>query len=406
MARPGANGMNRIWLHDTRIADPETSAEVPGSLLIENGRILDRLRPRDPAPDGAEPISLAGARLAPGFVDLHFHGELAACSIDDALEALRRASASLARHGVTAFLATTVAWPASELRSRIERLAAALAETQWPGAIPIGIHLEGPWIRPEAAGAQPPEGIRPYDPAEGAAIFDRAGTALRLVTLAPELPGARQLETDLAQRGVVIAVGHTLANDADLHASIANGACHVTHLFNAMGSVRHRQAAAEPRPGGFAGLALADDRIGCDLIADGVHVHPDWLRLAARAKRDRLILISDRIDLPETPSITRAWLGAEQLRSDGVAWRLPDGRLAGSRLALDAAIRNVLEWRVMGSQQAIAACTLQPARLLGIERERGTLRVGARADLVELSEAGNVLATWIGGRRLPAADPA
>jgi N-acetylglucosamine-6-phosphate deacetylase len=398
--------MKRIWLRDARIADPEASAEAPGSLLIENGRILDRLGEDAPAPADAEPISLAGARLAPGFVDLHFHGELAACAIDDASRALRRASASLARHGVTAFLATTVAWPAAELRSRIERLAAALAETQWPGAIPIGIHLEGPWIRPEAAGAQPPDGIRPYSAAEGAAIFDRAGDTLRLVTLAPELPGARRLETDLAQRGVVIAVGHTLANDADLHESIANGACHVTHLFNAMGSVRHRQATTDPRADGFAGLALAEDRLGCDVIADGVHVHPDWLRLAARVKRDRLVLISDRIDLPETPSIAQAWLGAEQLRSDGDAWRLPDGRLAGSRLTLDAALRNVVDWRVLDSQQAIAACTLRPARLLGIERERGTLRVGARADLVELSEAGDVLATWIGGRRLPAADPA
>ena len=133
--------------------------------------------------------------------------------------ALRRASASLARHGVTAFLATTVAWPSAELRLRIERLAAALAETQWPGAVPIGIHLEGPWIRPEAAGAQPPDGIRPYDPAEGAAIFDRAGSALRLVTLAPELPGARRLEADLARRGVAIAVGHTLASERPISAT-------------------------------------------------------------------------------------------------------------------------------------------------------------------------------------------
>lgn len=398
--------MKRIWLRDALLADPESPVEVPGSLLIAEGRILARLAPGDPTPAGAEPVSLAGARLAPGFVDLHFHGELAACAIDDAAAALRRSSASLARHGVTAFLATTVAWPASELRGRIERLAAALTETRWPGAIPIGIHLEGPWIRPEAAGAQPPEGIRPYDAAEGAAIFDRAGSALRLVTLAPELPGARQLETDLGQRGVAIAVGHTLANHADLHASIANGAAHVTHLFNAMGSVRHREAVADLHPAGFAGLVLADDRIGCDLIADGVHVHPDWLRLAARTKRDRFVLISDRIDLPEVPSVTRAWLGAEQLCSDGVAWRLPDGRLAGSQLTLDAAIRNVVGWRIVDSQQAIAACTLRPARLLGIERERGTLRVGARADLVELSDGGEVLATWIGGQRLAAADPA
>ncbi len=371
-----------------------------GSLLIEDGRITARIDPGDPPPADAQAISLGGARLAPGFVDIHFHGELAACAADDAVGALRRASASLARHGVTAFLATTVAWPASELRLRIEALASALAGTEWPGAIPIGIHLEGPWIRPEAAGAQPPDGIRPYEPVEGAAIFDRASSALRLVTLAPELPGARRLEADLARRGIAIAVGHTLASDADLRASVSNGACHATHLFNAMGSRCHRDATTDPHAEGFARLVLREEQIGCDVIADGAHVHPDWLHLAVRAKGDRLMLISDRIDLPETASGTPAWLGAARITSDGVAWRLPDGRLAGSLLTLDAAIRNLERWRVMSAHAAITACTLRPARLLGIEREYGTLRVGARADLVALTAAGEVIATWVGGREV------
>ena len=397
--------MNLIWLHDAVLADPEASAEIASSLLIEDGRIAARIGPGDPAPADSEAISLGGARLTPGFVDVHFHGELAACRVDDAASALRRASASLARHGVTAFLATTVAWPAPELRLRIERLASALAETQWPGAVPIGLHLEGPWIRPEAAGAQPPDGIRPYDPAEGAAIFDRAGSALRLVTLAPELPGARRLEADLARRGVAIAVGHTLATASDLQDSLANGACHATHLFNAMGSLRHREPAPAARADGFAGLVLAEEQLGCDVIADGAHVHPDWLRLAARTKRSRLILISDRIDVPEATAATPMWLSADRLTSDGIAWRLPGGRLAGSLLTLDAAIRNVESWRVMSPGEAVAACTLRPARLLGIERQHGTLRVGARADFVALSDAGDVIATWVGGREVFRAKP-
>jgi N-acetylglucosamine-6-phosphate deacetylase len=195
-------------------------------------------------------------------------------------------------------------------------------------------------------------------------------------------------------------VGHTLANDADLRASVANGACHATHLFNAMGSRRHRQAASDPHADGFAAFVLREERIGCDVIADGAHVHPDWLRLAARAKPDRVTLISDRIDLPEIASSTPAWLAAERLTSDGTAWRLPDGRLAGSLLTLDAAIRNVARWNVMSSREAIAACTLRPARLIGAARDRGTLRIGARADLVALSEAGEVIATWVGGREV------
>lgn len=173
----------------------------------------------------------------------------------------------------------------------------------------------------------------------------------------------------------------------------------MTHLFNAMGCTRHRTPAGDARMDGFADVALGEPALGCDLIADGAHVHPDWLRLAARQKGDRTILISDRIDV--SAADRAGWLGADRMRSDGVAWRLPDGRLAGSLLMLDDAIRNAERWRVMSFHDAVAACTLRPARLLGIERERGTLRPGARADLVAFDADGSVAQTWIGGRPVP-----
>lgn len=390
--------MARIWLDDAVLVDPEAPGPAPGSLLIDDGAIEARLVPGDPPPADAVRVALGGARLAPGLIDLHFHGALPTGAAHDAPAALARASASLARHGVTAFLATSVAWPADELRTRVETLVAALDAGRWPGAIPIGLHLEGPWIRDAAAGAQPPDGIRPYAAREGAELFDRAGTALRLVTLAPELDGARALEAELARRGVRIALGHTLADAEAVAASVANGATHVTHLFNAMGCTRQRAPADATPLGGFAGIALAEPALGCDLIADGAHVHPDWLRVAARAKGGRTILISDRIDVASADR--SGWLGADRMRSDGVAWRLPDGRLAGSLLMLDDAIRNADRWRVMGFHDAVAACTLRPARLLGIERERGTLRPGSRADLAVFAADGAVAATWIGGREV------
>ena len=392
------------WLHDANLVDPETGTIEAGAIGIEHGRIAAVIRGTSPVPTGETATSLAGARVAPGFVDVHYHGALPGCDPDDAAAALIAASASLVRHGVTAFLATTVAWPATDLAKRVSRLAAVLAEGAWPGAIPIGLHLEGPWIRPEAAGAQPPQGIRPYEAREGAELFDRIGSLLRLVTLAPELEGARLLERELARRGVAIALGHTLADESSLRASVANGACHVTHLFNAMGCRSHREArrpGAEPE--GFARLALGEEALGCDLIADGAHVHSDWLRLAAEAKRERTLLISDRIDVGERSA---GWLGADRMRSDGVAWRLPNGRLAGSLLTLDAAIRNAERMRVMPFHDAVGACTIRPARLIGAERERGTLRVGARADLVALDASGAVLRTWVGGRQVWAADAA
>jgi N-acetylglucosamine-6-phosphate deacetylase len=388
--------MARLLLRDAVLLDPEAPIERPGAVLIDGERIEAVFDAEAAPPPDVPAIPLDGAYLAPGFLDIHYHGALPGCAIDDAHLSLRAESASLARHGVTAFLATTVAWPSGELAARIAKLAEILDGTDWPGAVPIGVHLEGPWIRSDAAGAQPPSGIRPFDAREGAALFDRLGARLRLVTLAPEIDGARTLQRELARRGVAIAVGHTLAGAAALEASVGDGARHVTHLFNAMGSSGHRAARAPgARPEGFAALALADDRLGCDLIADGAHVHPDWLRLAVEAKRERTILISDRIDVAPDSA---GWLGAERMRSDGVAWRLPDGRLAGSLLTLDRAIANVAMLRVMDLYDAVRACTVRPARLIGAERERGTLRAGARADLVALDRSGGVRRVWIGGR--------
>jgi N-acetylglucosamine-6-phosphate deacetylase len=379
----------RLLLADATLLDPEAEAPRRGSLLLESGRIAARLAEGEPGPDDARRIELGGASLGPGLLDVHHHGELVLRPAHDAVEALRRASASLVRHGVTGFLPTTLAWPAPELADRVAALAAALGTAAWPGAEPLGIHLEGPWIRPEAAGAQPAPGIRPCELAEVRALLDRAGGLVRLVTFAPELPGSAALLGELGRRGVAPALGHTLATPAQIEGAAAAGARHVTHLFNAMGPLHQRGP-------GVAGAVLAEDRLSCDVIADGAHVHPDWLRVAARVKGERLLLITDRVDPPPGSA---AWADGSALASDGVAWRLADGRLAGSHLALHDAVRNCVRWRVMMTHHdAVRACTLAPARLLGIEAQRGTLRAGSRADLVLWSGAGEPLATWVAGR--------
>jgi N-acetylglucosamine-6-phosphate deacetylase len=174
-----------------------------------------------------------------------------------------------------------------------------------------------------------------------------------------------------------------------VEAAVARGARHVTHLWNAMSGLHHRAP-------GLAGAALADDRLSCDLICDGVHVHPAAVRVAARAKRERLVLISDRV----SPG---AGFGAGALNDDGTALRLADGRLAGSRLSLDRALQNAVSFGAMTRLEAVAAVSLRPARLLGLERERGTLRPGARADLALLDAEGCVAETWLAGRRAYAA---
>jgi N-acetylglucosamine-6-phosphate deacetylase len=381
-------GSDRLLFADATLLDPEAAEPARGSLLVEGGRIAARLPPGAPVPDDARRLALSGAALGPGLLDLHHHGELVLRPAREAVAALRAASASMARHGVTGFLPTTLAWPAPELAARVEALAAALAEPAgWPGAEPLGIHLEGPWIRAEAAGAQPAPGIRPCDPLELRTLLDAAAGLVRMVTFAPEVEGAALLLAELGRRGVVGAVGHTLASPEQVAAAADAGARHVTHLFNAMGPLHQRGP-------GVAASLLAEERLSCDVIADGAHVHADWLRVAARVKGERLLLITDRID--PGPA---AWPDGTRLRSDGVAWRLPDGRLAGSHLALHDAVRNCVAWRVtMTRLDALRAATLAPARLLGLESARGTLRPGARADLVLWSDAGEPLATWVAGR--------
>jgi N-acetylglucosamine-6-phosphate deacetylase len=381
--------VERLVMRNALLLDPEARSPEPGSLLIEGGRIAARLAAGEPVVADARAVDVGGRRLAPGFIDLHFHGALAFRGAEGFAEALNDAGESLLRHGTTAFLATTLAWPAPEVAARVSRLASLLDARPTRTAAPIGIHLEGPWIHPGAAGAQPRDAIRPFERSEGEEVLERGEGWIRMVTLAPEIEGATALQAALERRGIAIALGHSLARAEQVQASVERGARHVTHLFNAMGPLHHRAP-------GLAGVALGDDRLTCDLICDGVHVDPAMVRVAARAKGERLILITDRVEMRGGESLG---FGSGPLHDDGTAIRMADGGLAGSRLTLDRALGMVQEFAGLELLEAVAACTLRPARVLGVESERGTLRPGARADFAVLDEAGSVVETWIAGQR-------
>jgi N-acetylglucosamine-6-phosphate deacetylase len=379
--------LERTLLRNCILLDPEANEPQAGALLLDGEHIAARLGTQDELPEDARRVDLGGARVAPGCIDVHVHGRCIFAAPGQSAAALRHDAGELARHGTTAFLSTTVAGAVEELAQRVEALAAASAEHAADGARCLGIHLEGPWLNPEAAGAQPVAGIRPPSRSEALDLVARAAGLLRMVTLAPELEGCAAVQEALLGRGVRVALGHSLATSEQAGDAVTRGASHVTHLFNAMGPLHQRAP-------GLAGTALADDRLSCDLICDGVHVAPELVRVAARVKRERLLFISDAID----PSTAGGDFGAGGLAPAGFVWRLTDGRLAGSRSCLTQGIATAVSHDAMTQLEAVAACTLRPARLLGLEAVLGTLRPGARADLIVLGEQGELRQTWIGGR--------
>lgn len=324
-----------------------------------------------PAPAARDRVDVGGGLVVPGFVDTHCHGGGGASfSTTDPADAARAVAAHL-RHGTTTMLASLVSQPVPTLTDQIS----ALAELVTDGLL-AGVHLEGPFLAEARCGAHDPAVLREPDGDAVSALLD-AGP-VRMVTLAPELPGGIDAVRRIAGRGVLAALGHTDARSERLREAVDAGATVATHLFNAMRPLHHR----EP---GAVGALLDDDRVTVELICDLVHVHPDVVRLATRhAGPGRTTLITDAMSATGAPD-GEYTLGALDVEvRDGVA-RIPgSGALAGSTLTMDAAFRNVVTTVGMSVADAVHATATGPARLLGLDHEVGSLAAGLRADLVVL----------------------
>ncbi len=325
-----------------------------------------------------------GFLVAPGFVDLQCNGGL---GIDLAREPERLwdLAAELPRFGVTAWLPTIVSTPDGIVDRAITALAAGPPDG-WRGALPVGLHLEGPFLSPDKRGAHPAALLRP----PGLDVIDGWSRAdgVALVTIAPDLPGSLGVIAELAARGVIVSLGHTPATAAQAMAAVDAGARWVTHLFNAMATMHHR----EP---GLAGVALSDERLHVGLIPDGIHVHPSVVALAQRALGERLTIVTDAVGALGMPAGRAALGGAEVIvGDDGV--RLSDGTLAGSNLAMDQGVRNLVAFSGCAPEAALRAAATAPATVLD-DPTRGTLAPGARADLVLLTEDLHLVATIVGG---------
>jgi N-acetylglucosamine-6-phosphate deacetylase len=377
-----------------RLVTPTEAVENP-VVLVEDGRILDAAsRTARAVPGGVTAFDFSDSTLAPGFVDLHIHGGAGYDVMDDVAEALPAVEQLLARHGVTSYYPTTVTAPMDATLRALERLAVAIEKREQrtaPGtarACPLGIHLEGPFISHARRGVHPTENLlKPT-----LAAFDRFWQAgrgrIRMMTIAPELDGALEVIAEAARRGVCVSLGHS---DADLPTSqrgIAAGARHATHTFNAMRPLDHRDP-------GILGAVLTDSRLSADIIADGVHLDPAIVRLFARAKGpQQTVLITDATAATGMPDGAYRLGGLEVEVRDGRCTSA--GKLAGSVLTMDRAVRNLAQFAGWTLEQAAAAASLNPARVGGLPN-KGTLVAGADADFVVLNSAGEVERTFVGG---------
>ena len=362
----------------------------PGAVVIgDDGRIVEAGEVSH-VPEGAEVIDLPDATLVPGYIDLHVHGGGGfSLATRDAGE-IRDYARWVVSHGVTSFLPTICAGSIDE-GVEYTRTAAQASGPVDGGANVLGVNLEGPFVNPARRGALPDGWIAPPDIATFQRFAGAADGKLRLMTLAPELPGATAILKAALAGGVAVSVGHTDADFDGAAKAFAAGASHITHAFNGMRQFHHR----EPGPV-FAGLVRAG--VSIELIADGVHLHPATVQaLISAAGFDRITLVSDGVP-PAGLKAGSFALGAEEARVAEGRVLLPDGTIAGSAETLRHIVRNVVSWQAADLLGAVAMASTVPARVLGLDNRKGRIAPGYDADLVALDAGLTVAMTWVQGR--------
>jgi N-acetylglucosamine-6-phosphate deacetylase len=386
-----------IVLCANRLYTPLEEIQNP-LLFIEEG-IVSAVSSRADreVPSTATMVDLGDAILAPGFVDIHMHGGAGLDVMRASVAELPYLHKFLATHGVTGYFPTTVAAPLDETCLALERLADVIEAGQVPQATngdgaqarPLGIHLEGPFLSHKRRGVHSPENL--LEPT--LEIFDRLWQAarghVRMMTIAPELPGALEVISEAARRKVCVSIGHSDAVLEAARAGVRAGARHATHTFNAMRPLDHRDP-------GILGEVLTDQNLTADIIVDGIHVAPEVVQIFLQAKGlEGAVLITDATAAAGMPDGTYQ-LGPMQVEVKDGKCTL-NGKLAGSVLTMDGAVRNVTKFSSWSLRDAVRAATLNPSRATGLA-QHGHIAPGAEANIVVLSPNGDVRKTMICGR--------
>ena len=387
--------MTTTLLHAGRALTPSIEIADAG-ILIRDG-VIEAIGPRKgmSLPSGALEILATDQTAVPGFIDVHIHGAGGRDVMEASEEALSTVTATVAAHGTTSFVATTVTANPDETCRSVEGIARYIAnqsKSEQPRAEVLGIHYEGPFLSKARRGVHPVEWIQtPSSELLNRLLQAAAGNA-RILTIAPELLGAAPCIDAAHKAGVVVAMGHTDATYEQARAAIARGVHHAVHVYNAMRPFSHRDS-------GVIGAVLTSPEVTGELIADGVHVEEAAMRLLLQAKgAGGVVLISDGLSATGMPD-GKYMLGGFEVTVSGGVCRNAAGTLAGSTLTLDRALRNVV---ALGPSLADATrmLTLNPATLLGIEFKKGVLRTGADADVVLLDENLQIRNVWARGMPL------
>jgi N-acetylglucosamine-6-phosphate deacetylase len=366
-----------------------------GQILIEDGKILevssglssgncDRL------------LDVEGRVVSPGFIDVHVQGAGGCDVLDGSKEALRTISGTCIRFGVTGFLATTVFRP----RGNNRHLTAAACSTgkEMEGADLLGIHLEGPFISPEKRGMIKPDCLGEARNETLERILELTGDSLKMMTAAPELPGCPDLIRRLRKEGAIASFGHSAADYRQTREGIEAGLNHVTHLFNAMQPIHHRQ------PGPLPAI-LETEGITAQVILDGVHIHPSVLKMVLPLLGpERLVIITDGMQAMGLPEGEYVYNGLPYKTENGTAF-YSDGTLIGTALGMNRLVQRCMHFNGGSLLEAVRAASYNPARLLGLEERKGSIAVGKDADLVFLNPNLSVWKTMKRGKFCYEANP-
>jgi N-acetylglucosamine-6-phosphate deacetylase len=370
-------------LRSARIVTP--AGTIAGDVSIRDGRI----ETVGVASADADATELGRRWVVPGLIDLHVHGGGGAqCNTADPDE-IARVARFHARHGTTGLLATTVAASPDELAVALGAIRRAIEDGEVAGV--LGAHMEGPFLSPRRSGAMDPSTFLEPETDTVERLLAAGGGAVRLMTLAPELPGALELVRTLVDAGVVASIGHSDATYDQTRAAVSAGARAATHVFNGMRPFHHR----EP---GVVGAVLDLPQVSCEIICDGIHVAPAALRLVHRAKGPAgLRLVTDAMEAAGMPD-GEYRLGAARVRvADGRATLAAGDSIAGSTLTMDRAMRNAVRFLRITVEDAVALASTNPARLLGLDDRKGAIAPGMDADLTVLDDDLRACGTIVAG---------